>query len=444
MACMLTPKIILNKIQYCISSMQSIIDKFVVRPGKDFSRPKSCTFSRMLKALMSIESHSIDKEIFHIFPSGKAKITRNDLVTQSAFVQARAKFNSLAFPFLFNEFNRKTPFSKTKDGLHFIGIDGSDYNVPADIKDCNSYIPYNSKEGGYYQYHLNFAYDLLEGRYSDVVIQPRKMFNEPEAACDMVDRKAISGKCLYCADRGYHSFNLMAHIMEKKDFFLIREKDIYAKNSPFKDLVPAEGSEFDIEHTFIITRRKKKGSDPSATYKLFTKNKRFDFIPADDKESVYEIPFRLVAIKLDNEKMEYLITNLSAKKYPPATLKEYYRLRWNEEVSFLHLKYGVALKYFHSIKREFLVQEIYAKLILFNFISLLVSCVEIPQKSTNKYEYKPSFSHAIDTGRGYLLGRVDHDAVIELLLMNKTPIRPGRKYKRNMKSQRLRPLQHRS
>jgi len=441
---MLTPKIILKKLHSCISSMQSNLDKFVVRPGKDFSRPQSCTFPRMITAIMAIESHSVSKEIFQIFPSGKPKITKEDLVSKSAFVQARAKFNSRAFPFLFNEFNRKTPFSKTKDGLHFIGIDGSDYNVPADIKDCNSFIPYNSKEGGYYQYHLNFAYDLLEERYSDVVIQPRKLFNEPHAACEMVDRKAISGKCLYCADRGYHSFNLMAHIMEKKDFFLIREKDIYAKNSPFKDPVPAEGIEFDIEHTFIITRSKKKDSGTSFTYKLIRKDKRFDFIPTDDKESIYEIPFRLVGIKLDTGKMEYLITNLPAKKYSPAMLKEYYRLRWNEEVSFLHLKYGVALNYFHSIKREFLVQEIYAKLILFNFISLLVSCVEVPQKSTNKYKYKLSFTNAIDTGRGYLLGRVDHDAVIELLLMNKTPIRPGRKYERNMKSQRLRPLQHRS
>lgn len=443
MALHLTPKIIFNRFNSCIQSVLDDLDKFVVRPGKDFSRPRSCTPKRMITAIMSMESHSVNKEIFQIFPSGKPKITKNDLVTKSAFVQARAKLNQFVFPFLFQDFNRRIPFSKTKDGLHFIGFDGSDFNVPADIKDCNSFIPYNSNNGGYYQYHLNFAYDLLEERYSDIVIQPRKMLNEPSASCEMVDRKAISGKCLYIADRGYHSFNLMAHIMEKKDFFLIREKDIHAKNSPFKNLVHETDTEFDITHTFIITRSRKKDSGTSFTCKFFPKSERFDFIPTDDKESIYEIPFRLIGIKLDNGTMEYLITNLPAKKYPITALKEYYRLRWKEEVSFLHLKYGIALNYFHSIKREFLIQEIYAKLILFNFISLLISCVKLQQKDT-KYKYKPSFSHAVETGRNYLSGRIEHNAVIELLLMNMTPIRPGRKYKRNMKSQKLRPLQHRS
>ena len=88
-------------------------------------------------------------------------------------------------------------------------------------------------------------------------------------------------------------------------------------------------------------------------------------------------------------------------------------------------------------------QEIYAKIILFNFISLMISCVPVSDKKT-KYKYKISFSDAIYIGREYLLGQRNWKHSIELLLRHRVAIRPGRKAKRKVASQRLRPLQHRS
>ena len=439
----LTPRKILKTLNQCIGEMQSNIEKFVKRPGKDFSRPAICTFPVMLKATMAMESHDIDKEILQILPAKKTMLKRKDLVTQSAFNQARDKFNQDAFPFLFKEFNRKNPLTKTRDGLYVWGLDGSDVNIPFDIKDCNSHIPYNSNNGCYDQWHLNLTYDLLNERYMDIVIQPRVGISECVAACDMVDRKDVNGKCLYIADRGYLSFNLMAHIMEKGDFFLIRVKEPHSVNSPFKLIVPNGENESDKPHEFVITRNKKMAESDPVKYKYFKTSQRFDFIPEGDQESEYRIPFRFICIKLDNGTIEYLVTNLSADKYPVTVMKEYYHLRWGIEISFLFLKYGVALNYFHSVKREFLEQEVYAKLIFFNFISMVVSCVEV-KKTNTKYDYKISFSDAINTGRLYLLGRVAHCDVVELLLMHKSPVRPDRAYKRDMRSQRLRPLNDRS
>ena len=60
--------------------------------------------------------------------------------------------------------------------------------------------------------------------YTDVVIQGKMNTNEHAALQEMVDRSNIP-KALLIADRGYESYNNMAHIQEKGWFFLIRIKD---------------------------------------------------------------------------------------------------------------------------------------------------------------------------------------------------------------------------
>ncbi len=444
MAIPITPQLIRKKLFDVIHRMADDIEDFVRHPGHDFTRKRRCTFPRMLIGIMSMESHDLDGEILSTFTCGKKDIKRENLVTSSAFVQSRGKINDSAFPTLFHEFNQKFPFTKTKDGIHIFALDGSDVNVPADKKDCNTFIPYNSNKGGYHQMHINLCFSILDQRYTDVVIQPRSKMKEADAACSMVDNNTVKGKSLYIADRGYESFNLMAHIMEKGDYFLIRLKDVFGKASPCRGIAPGPDMEFDISSEFLITRsRSMKKQDPTKI-KVISKNRRFDFIPEDDKKSTYRIPFRLVAIQLDTGTYEYLITNLPEKKYPASILKDYYHKRWTIETSFLFLKYGVALNYFHSIRRDFLCQEIYAKLIIFNFISLLVSCVRLSSGGNTKYTYKVSFSDAISTGRLFLLNNIRSVDVIPLLEFHKTPERPDRKARRKLDSQKLKTLQHRT
>ena len=124
-------------------------------------------------------------------------------------------------------------------------------------------------------------------------------------------------------------------------------------------------------------------------------------------------------------------------------LKDLYKIRWKIETSFLFLKYGIALNYFHSIIRDSINQEIYARLILYNFISLILSCVDVPNNETT-YTYQVSVSDAIYKCRLYLLKRMTNTAIVELLLRDKTPVRPDRSFERNMRSQRLKSLQNRT
>ena len=70
--------------------------------------------------------------------------------------------------------------------------------------------------------HLNAFYDLQKHTYSDALIQPVHQKDEFAAFCSMVDRHSLlSGvKDVFIGDRGYCSYNNMAHVLEKGQCFL--------------------------------------------------------------------------------------------------------------------------------------------------------------------------------------------------------------------------------
>ena len=71
---------------------------------------------------------------------------------------------------------------------------------------------------------FNAMYDLLNKTYTDIVIQPGRTENEHKAFCDMVDRYNGNNKTIFITDRGYESYNNIAHVIEKGTYFLFRCK----------------------------------------------------------------------------------------------------------------------------------------------------------------------------------------------------------------------------
>ena len=97
---------------------------------------------------------------------------------------------------------------------------------------------------------------------------------------------------------------------------------------------------------------------------------------------------------------------------------------WGIEVSFRYLIHANGLLYFHSKKPEFLKQEIYANLILYNFGILLANeAAEENQKKernpNNKYNYNIDFSEALKTARKFFIRRDSHKPVNIIKLMMK-------------------------
>ena len=122
-----------------------------------------------------------------------------------------------------------------------------------------------------------------------------------------------------------------------------------------------------------------------------------------------------VRIEISDGKYEVIATNLNRKEFPPKKLKEIYALRWGIETSFRHLKYALTLNNFHSKKEECILQEIFAKLTMYNFIQTIASQI-IVSKKDRKYTYQINFSIAVHTCRNLLLGCYtpkDVEAVIQ-------------------------------
>ena len=58
-------------------------------------------------------------------------------------------------------------------------------------------------------------------------------------------------------------------------------------------------------------------------------------------------------------------------------------MRWGIETSFRDIKYAAGLLFFHSKKNELVLQEIYAKLIVYNFSELIVGSIVVEKKTEN-------------------------------------------------------------
>lgn len=64
--------------------------------------------------------------------------------------------------------------------------------------------------------YLNAFYDLQKHTYSDTLIQAVHQKDEFRAFCDMVDRHHVlpGTKDVFIGDRGYCSYNNMAHVLD--------------------------------------------------------------------------------------------------------------------------------------------------------------------------------------------------------------------------------------
>lgn len=151
--------------------------------------------------------------------------------------------------------------------------------------------------------------------------------------------------------------------------------------------------------------------------------------------------FRIIRIKIANGTYECLATNLPPDEFKTDEIKKLYNMRWGIETSFKELKYSTAMLYFHSRKEELLHQEIYAKLIMYNFSQAVISKIKLVKKPL-KYEYKINHALAEQLCSLFLRGATPIN-VETTLLTALLPVRPNRSYKRTKKKNRYINLEYR-
>lgn len=417
------PKYVKNKLFSIVRQMADSLDSFVYHPGKDFTRNRKLDFSSAIKLLLSMGGNSIKKELYNFFNYDE------NTLTSSAFCQQRSKIKIDAFEFLLNEFNTSCDKFKTYNGYRLLAIDGSDLNIYHNPEDTDTYICHSCNSKGYNSLHLNGLYDLLNKLYLDVVTQPGKHMNEYQALADMVDRSNISENVIVIGDRGYESYNVFAHIIQKGWEFVIRCKDINSNGIATALQLPSS-DEFDTNITLTLTRRQTKEikSHPEI-YRFLPQGVPFDFI--DENHSSYTFSFRVIRIMISENTYETIFTNLDKSVYPSEEIKKLYKLRWGIETSFRELKYAIGLASFHSKKVAFITQEIFARLVMYNFCEMITLNVVIKKKD-RKYNYQTNFTAAIDICKAFFRcpENIRPPNVEALIQKNILPIRKDRKFTR--------------
>lgn len=414
-----------NTLDAAIKSVVMHKEEYVSRPGFDFTRNRKAGFEDAIRIVLSLKGNSIRKELTDLYPD----ITER--MTPSALVQARGKIKPEAFIELFKLFNSLTSGAdaKTYNGYRLFAVDGSAINVFRN-PNAETYFPYKNNQGDYNQLHLNGLFDICNLTYADVVIQPRPKMNEHAAAKAMINRNTFPENSILLADRGYGSFNLFETVNRKENLsYLFRVSNTFSKETQ-----ALGDAETDIDVTIEIRTTqtqydKKAFAEGMAKYipgpSKFGKAKTVSW----DYESPHRLAHRIVKFRLSTGEYETIITNLPRDKFPASEIKKLYSMRWGIETSFRELKYAQGMSCFHSKREDFVLQEIYAGLLMYNFAMRIANTVTIPKRKEAKYEYQINYTHAIQISLEYFR----HPELIhpELEIQaHVLPIRPGRSDRR--------------
>ena len=407
----------------------SHISPYLLNPDKDFTRRRKFPPEMLISFLVSQGASSTGNELDDFFDF------RPDSPSLSALNQQRDKLKPQALEEVFRQLNRSLSTLEPPSVYRHLAVDGASFSFFSRPQWASEdyFVSEGHSAKGFYSAHLNALYDLDTHTYKDALIQPVHCKDEFRAFCTMVDRletpDGISD--IFIADRGYCSYNNMAHVLEKKQFFLFRSKDVNVRGMAGHLPVPKEGA-FDLCLAIVIKRSHSKKVTASGDYITFVDAaSSFDFLPYGSMDT-YTIPVRVVRFPLDDGSYECLMTNLPMDEFPMEDIKRLYFSRWGIETSFRKLKYTIGLNSFHSYKVEFMKQEIWAKLIAYNLTETIVSHTVVETRKDTKFSYKVNFTAAAHICRVFfrLHSQKSPADMLALLSRKLIPVRNERSFPR--------------
>lgn len=382
----------------------------------------------LIRFLIAAEGGSLAKELH------RAKID----ATPAAITQRRAQIPPEVFREVFTRFNASSVYGRPQSGYkgyRVLAGDGTAINM-ARNPNAPSYVCNNSAPDGYNQLHLNPLFDLYERAFFDAVIQPAPQKDEPGALVQMLQRNTFDCKTIIVLDRGYESYNVIAHLINTPNVdFVIRVKQ---NHSAMREIARLPMVELDCDigftvsttqtnedkrnrHIYLPVPKKRK---PGST----TRRARWDF------PSPYTMRFRIVRFQLETGSFETLATSLP-RSFTIDDLKEIYGRRWQVEGCFRDTKYSVGLVNLHGKRDAFVEQEIYAAMIAFNFTSRVVNEVVVHQPKNGIYAYAVNFKMAVTLCKEFLNDpTMTGEQVMREISRHAIPLRPGRQDERKLRA----------
>ncbi len=421
-----TVKSIFNEI---INEMSQNPAPYVNNPDKDFTRSRKLDFRNLLSFLVSSESGNINHELLKFYHYD------DNVPTCSAFCQQRSKLKTDTFRYFLKEFNSHFPLKKYRNKYSLIACDGSEFNIPRNPDDSSTFNPPSGTAiKGFNMIHTISLYDVLSKRYLDLEVQPGRKKNEFQALCNLMNRYSYSGCPIIIADRGFASYNVFAHAFEKGIDFVIRAKDLNIARMLRMDKLPnCLDTTVELILTRTVSKKKRLHPELAAQYRYICKTIAFDYI-GNGLQDEYRMKLRIVRFEVSDGIFENIITSLPAQNFSSEELLELYGLRWKIEVSFRDLKHTINTLNFHSKKIQFIEQEIWCRLILYNFCSVIIISIPVEDRNT-RYDYQVNFSIAMKICITFLRNKDSPPNLESLISKYILPIRLGRNYVRQHRIQ---------
>lgn len=424
------PDEILDIFNRSIKMVCSNIACYCNDPVSDFTRKRKLSAETLIHFIVQMQSKSLNSELCEYFTD------LDSLPTASALCQQRDKLDISAFQRIMHLFVNAFDDYKTWKGYHVLACDGSDVNIAYDEKDEETKRQ-NGNNKPFSQFHINGLYDCINHVFWDTSIDTATKTRECSALTEMIMKHDYPVNSIITADRGYEKYNLMACCIENNQKFLIRTKDINVYSSILSNLnLPDE--EFDLDILKILTRKQTNETKSNKQKYTFISNKS-DFSYFGTKD-YYEMNLRVVRFKITDDTYECLVTNLTRDEFDLNELKKMYHMRWDIETAFKVLKYIIGMMSFHSKKRNFIQQEIYAAILLHCLTNIITERIEVEQSDKRKHDYKVNLSTAVTNIRLWLRKLIGTKELVERIKKYLAPVRPDRKYQRNMKPKSVVPF----
>ena len=390
----------------------------------------------LIKLLLTMTGGTIARELYD------ADID----IVPSSFIDRRRQLGYRSIHEIFRLFNDLCEDPATLKGYRLWAIDGSTIPLPRNPGSNNHYTS-DANPKGWNNVHANLLLDIpnqvfVDCNLGDNVGDSRKSHDEQGALYSLIYRRTFHQPTIIVMDRGYESYNTIAHLSNIEHlFYILRVKQDKAALRPVRDL-PME--EFDIETLgWTVSHRQTRESKEKGWIFLQTGSKkgkenspntritRFDFPPNQDSVSM---KCRAVRIRLDTGDFETLLTNLPRDEFSSTDLKQIYAMRWRIETNIRFYKYAIGALALHSRTDALILQELYSHLIMFNFCFRVCREIEIPQKPGNKYRYEIDKTMAIYLCKKFFR---EPDFTGEKLVRDikryTQPVRPNRADERNLK-----------
>ena len=412
-----------------VDAMACNTSLFVKNPEKDFTRDRKLGFVQLIHFFLCMGSGCINHELMKYF-----YFLPDEVPTASAFIRQRAKLLPETFHHILTQFNLRFPTKGLWGRYSLIAADGCEFNIARNPQDPSTFHPASGRsKKGFNSLHTISLYDLLSKRYLDVVIQPGRHKNEFAALCQLIDRYIYGGCPIFVADRGFASYNVFAHALEKGCFFAIRAKDVNTRRLLAADSLPQQIDKWvDVILTRSKSKKKRLHPELAPFYRYICKAVPFDFITDSCPE--YPMRLRVVRFQIAEGVYENIITNLPSDEFSLEQIKHIYHLRWGQETSFRDLKHTIGTANFHSKSPEYIGFEILCRMTLYNFCTIIT--MEVPiKKRTGKWEYQVNLSMAIKICFEFLSDRMGPGSVNDLISRYILPIRPDRTYARQLRFQ---------